>query len=40
MDSEPESPPHPKTDYELFRDKRKAEMQKALEPVLRARREL
>jgi F420-dependent methylenetetrahydromethanopterin dehydrogenase len=40
MDSPPESPPHPKTAYEILRDQKKAEMLLALEPVLRARREL
>jgi hypothetical protein len=40
MESPPESPPHPKTDYEILRDQKKVEMLKALEPVLRARKEL
>jgi hypothetical protein len=40
MESPPESPPHPKTAYELLRDEKKAEMLKALEPVLCARHDL
>ncbi len=40
MDSDPKSEPHPKTEYGLLRDKKVAEVQKALEPILRARRDL
>ncbi len=40
MESEPESPPHPKTEYELFRDMRKAEVDKAIKPVLCAKKQL
>ena len=40
MESEPESPPYPKTEYELLRDKKKAEVEKALESILCTKQEL
>jgi hypothetical protein len=37
MDSSPDSPPHPRTEYEKLRDKKVAANRKFLEAALRAK---